>query len=371
MRLTKLFSLIQGRVTHVMRPLAIFCACLVGFCTTSSGLFGSTEYVIVVKVLQSDDKGIIERKNGERWLIENGAGALSFRRYEGKKVLIDSPGLFCGVGSKMILPDDDQEARVWSAELISEQSVRLQSDKSAFRGGAENGRKENDVQSVSFVPGTDTSGRTTEASGPAGSIETIPNRIIPGERITNSRPGLLGRRHASTQISVTRVMSRIDSIEASGTGVGGTAQLNIPLFSSESVGWGVDAFGILGGSGVSAHATDGVNKADLKGSGLGGSVGVNIFFDATDSVRPFTTLGVTILQESFTVFDGTDEFDLIESVALRSSILPDWDGLHRADFINELFLHPDEHWFLRLTLIAGIGDGQRDVTGQVGTGLRW
>jgi hypothetical protein len=80
--------------------------------------YGAAEYVTVIKVLQNDDKGIIERRNGERWLIEKGVGAISFWRYEGKKILIYSPGMFCGVGSKVILSDDQQEARIWNAEQI-------------------------------------------------------------------------------------------------------------------------------------------------------------------------------------------------------------------------------------------------------------
>jgi hypothetical protein len=80
----------------------------------------ATEYVTVVKVLGGDDKGIIQRRNWEKWLIEKGVGALSFWRYDGKQVLIHSPGIFCGVGSKIILPDDNQEARIWNAEILSD-----------------------------------------------------------------------------------------------------------------------------------------------------------------------------------------------------------------------------------------------------------
>lgn len=81
--------------------------------------FAGTESVTVIKVLDDDDKGIIERRNGERWLIEKGVGALSFWRFEGKQVLIQSPGLFCGVGSKIILPNVGQEAHIWNAEHIA------------------------------------------------------------------------------------------------------------------------------------------------------------------------------------------------------------------------------------------------------------
>lgn len=79
----------------------------------------ATETVKVVKVFQNDDKGIIERANGERWIIKKGTGALGFWRREGKDILIHSPASFCGAGAKLIIPDLDQEARIWSAELLS------------------------------------------------------------------------------------------------------------------------------------------------------------------------------------------------------------------------------------------------------------
>ncbi len=80
--------------------------------------WSASEYVLLVKVLDDDDKGIIQRQNGEQWLIEKGVGALSFWRFEGKQILIYSPGLFCGVGSKLILSDVGQETRIWSAEKM-------------------------------------------------------------------------------------------------------------------------------------------------------------------------------------------------------------------------------------------------------------
>jgi len=93
--------------------------------------YGGAEYVTVVKILGNDDKGIIERLNGERWLIEKGVGALSFWRFEGKKVIIYSPGIFCGVGSKVILPELDQEARIWNAEKIEGSSSSNSSPESS------------------------------------------------------------------------------------------------------------------------------------------------------------------------------------------------------------------------------------------------
>ena len=69
--------------------------------------------------LPNDDKGIIARANGEEYLIEKGVGCLSFWRFEGKRVLVTYPGVFGGVGSRLVLPDVDQSCRIWSAEQLS------------------------------------------------------------------------------------------------------------------------------------------------------------------------------------------------------------------------------------------------------------
>lgn len=79
---------------------------------------GGVESVTLIKVLENFDQGIIERRNGEQWLVEKGIGAISFWRLEGKIILIDSPGGFCGIGSKVILPNEGQEAKIWKAEQI-------------------------------------------------------------------------------------------------------------------------------------------------------------------------------------------------------------------------------------------------------------
>jgi len=74
------------------------------------------ETVRVMKVL--DDNAIISRKNGESYLIEKGVGCLSLWRYEGKMVIVSSPSIFLGVGSKLIIPDADQECRIWDSERL-------------------------------------------------------------------------------------------------------------------------------------------------------------------------------------------------------------------------------------------------------------
>jgi len=67
----------------------------------------ASEWVYLYKAM--DDNAIVVRKNGDAYQIEKGVGCLSLWRFEGKAVLITSPGLFLGVGSELILPDADKK----------------------------------------------------------------------------------------------------------------------------------------------------------------------------------------------------------------------------------------------------------------------
>jgi hypothetical protein len=78
------------------------------------------EEVLVTKAM--DDKAIIQRSNGQQYLIEKGTGCFSLWRYDGHRVLISSPGTFLGTGSRLIIPERDQHCRIWSAELIGSAS---------------------------------------------------------------------------------------------------------------------------------------------------------------------------------------------------------------------------------------------------------
>lgn len=85
---------------------------------TASVAHARVEEVYVAKVLDDDDKTIIVRRSGEAYLIEKGTGCLSLWRYEGKVVLIISPGIFLGVGSKLLIPQANQECRIWDSESL-------------------------------------------------------------------------------------------------------------------------------------------------------------------------------------------------------------------------------------------------------------
>ena len=76
----------------------------------------SAEYVLVQKVIE--DQAVIVRSNGATYLIDKGVGCLSLWRYEGRRVIVDSPRLFLGVGARLILPDADQQCRIWDSKQI-------------------------------------------------------------------------------------------------------------------------------------------------------------------------------------------------------------------------------------------------------------
>ena len=73
-----------------------------------------TEYVIVRKVMET--QVVIVRADGSAHLVDKDLGCLSL--FEGRRVVLQSPGRLLGVGSKLILPDAGQECRVWNAKAI-------------------------------------------------------------------------------------------------------------------------------------------------------------------------------------------------------------------------------------------------------------
>jgi hypothetical protein len=93
-------------------------AIVIAILVLTSSLQAGVEAVYVRKVLDSSDQVIIQRRNGEVWLLEYGVGVISIWQYEGKAILIKSSGIFGGVGSEIILTDDDETAPIWNAEEI-------------------------------------------------------------------------------------------------------------------------------------------------------------------------------------------------------------------------------------------------------------
>lgn len=79
---------------------------------------GNSEYVYIDKVDDMNDKAIVIRKNGDAYGVEYGVGVLSIWMYEGRLAVINSPGLFAGVGSYIVLPDEQQEAIILDSTYL-------------------------------------------------------------------------------------------------------------------------------------------------------------------------------------------------------------------------------------------------------------
>jgi len=100
-----------------MRTLAYkFCLILLLYAISINNALAGAEFVYVFKVI--NDNAIIVRKNGNAYLIKKGFGCLSLWQYEGKKVLIYSPGLFLGIGSKLLIPELNQNCRIWDSKYL-------------------------------------------------------------------------------------------------------------------------------------------------------------------------------------------------------------------------------------------------------------
>lgn len=82
----------------------------------SSANSATTEYLHLYKVL--NNSAIVVRSNGEIFNVEYGVGCISLSRFEGRSVLVSSPGIILGIGSSLILSDVDQKCRIWSSEPL-------------------------------------------------------------------------------------------------------------------------------------------------------------------------------------------------------------------------------------------------------------
>ncbi len=101
-----------------MKALLVALVILFACSTARAGV----EAVFVKKAM--DDKAIVVRANGEMYLIEKGVGCLSLWRHEGKRVYINSPGVFLGVGSSLLIPDAEQQCRIWNSESLGSESAK-------------------------------------------------------------------------------------------------------------------------------------------------------------------------------------------------------------------------------------------------------
>ena len=86
-----------------------------------SAAHADAEHVTLRSVMK--DKLIVVRKDGTTYLVEKGMGCLSVAQYEGRQVVIDSPGRFLGVGSRLLLPNAEQDCQIWQARQVDPSAV--------------------------------------------------------------------------------------------------------------------------------------------------------------------------------------------------------------------------------------------------------
>jgi hypothetical protein len=69
------------------------------------------------------DQLVVVRKDGTAYVVEKGMGCLSVAQYEGRQVVIDSPGRFLGVGARLLLPEAEQDCQIWRAREVDRSAV--------------------------------------------------------------------------------------------------------------------------------------------------------------------------------------------------------------------------------------------------------
>jgi hypothetical protein len=95
-----------------IRDLAVF-ALVIGLIAPAHAR-GIVEEVYVAKTSTTDDRAVIVRRSGEVYRVEKGNGCFSLWRYQGSVVVIMSPQHFLGLGSKLVIPETNQNCSIWS-----------------------------------------------------------------------------------------------------------------------------------------------------------------------------------------------------------------------------------------------------------------
>ncbi len=200
--------------------------------------------------------------------------------------------------------------------------------------------------------------------------------------------GLLGKGHVSSQFLLFDT-NPANGFQFDNYSTGWQTQINAPIIWLENEepfsGVAMDIFATLHGVTMASQNDLGdTNHADS----IGGDLGFNVFFHATDHIRPFATAGMlwnstelnsviigppptTVTTPSTirkTFFGFGAEVDLIDLVALRSSFVFQVDAQREHEIVNELFIRPSQSWFARLSLVI---DTAGNKTGGIGVGLAW
>lgn len=104
-----------------MRPIALTVSVMIAAAAVLSvhpTEASKAESVYIIHADSLDRHAIVERSNGEQYLIEVGVGCLSLQFADGETAVIVSPGLFAGIGSRLVLLERDQDCRILRSEKL-------------------------------------------------------------------------------------------------------------------------------------------------------------------------------------------------------------------------------------------------------------
>lgn len=91
---------------------------LTGLLAGAPALASGMEAVAVSQVLDASSKVVVTRSTGESLILEYGVGCLSIFGQVGQVVYVNSPGLFAGVGSEIVIPARSQSCRIWNSTSL-------------------------------------------------------------------------------------------------------------------------------------------------------------------------------------------------------------------------------------------------------------
>lgn len=97
--------------------------CLSSFLFFAMLCNAEVESVLLINTIDFSTTAIIQRQSGIKYKIVYGVGIIGLSRYLNRYIYINSPGIFAGVGSEIVLPDTDQKARIWSSEILIDDSI--------------------------------------------------------------------------------------------------------------------------------------------------------------------------------------------------------------------------------------------------------
>lgn len=109
------------KVTYALTAALVIVASLLVVATPSYGALAPAQMVEPVVVVETfgTDLVLVQRENGEAWILRYGIGCISLPLYSGRTVFVYNPaGFFAGIGSRILIPDGRGACSIWKATKL-------------------------------------------------------------------------------------------------------------------------------------------------------------------------------------------------------------------------------------------------------------